>query len=85
MREIRGGNPVAVISNNDFCLLLSFSHGQENFACITVRQDILQQVIENTGVGGRVNPRHVFCFGYLNFIGEIVTFQQRHPVSHNIA
>ena len=40
--QIATGNPIAVISNNDFCLLLSFSHGQENFACITVRQDILQ-------------------------------------------
>ena len=28
---------------------------------------------------------NVFCFRYLYLIGKIVTFQQRHPVSHNIA
>ena len=85
MGEISGGNPFPVISHYDFCLLLRFGHGQGHLSCAAVRQDILQQVIENTGVGGRVNPRHVFCFGYLNFIGEIVAFQQRHPVSHDVA
>ena len=41
MREIRGGNPVAVISNNDFCLLLSFSHGQLETDTVPAVGDII--------------------------------------------
>ena len=85
MGDVSGGNPFPVIGHHDFCLLLRFGYGQGHLPCVAVRQDILQQVIENTGVGGGINSCHVFCFRYLYLIGKIVTFQQRHPVSHNIA
>ena len=39
--------------------------GEGHLACNAVRQDILQQVIENTGVGGGINSCHVFCFRML--------------------
>ena len=54
MGKIRGGNPFPIIGNNNFCLLLRFGHSEGHLACNAVRQDILQQVIENTGVGGGI-------------------------------
>ena len=51
MGKIRDGNPFPIIGNNNFCLLLRFGHSEGHLACNAVRQDIVQQVIENTGVG----------------------------------
>ena len=58
MGEISGGNPFPVISHYDFCLLLRFGHGQGHLSCAAVRQDILQQVIENTCILFRVSLSH---------------------------
>ena len=40
-----------------------------------IQQKQSEQVIENTGVGGGVNPCHVFCFRYLYLVGKVVVFQ----------
>ena len=47
MGEIRGRNSFPIIGNNDFCLLLRFGYSKGHLACGTMRQDILQQIIEN--------------------------------------
>ena len=52
MGEISGGNPFPVIGHHDFGLLLCFGQCQGHLPCVAVRQDILQQVIENTGISG---------------------------------